>query len=444
MGPCTMTEAQTDKLWIGFLHMHVPDAKLKENVLGFLRKHAAAWVKTTPKIQMASTHFKKAHVFLDPLNPIPREVAYRLNQSEFIEGGTRRTVCVEDMNGSRGNPCRRFVAGYCRGQNLRFTRPCWCKHPQRPTENARYSLKPMDLDGAKGEEIAKKFSASFGGRPRVVGLKKIHNEMLSKCHEEYRKYLSNKHGEEPAVQELYHGTNNNILDILYTHGLQPPSDMKPSDRCPISGGKGLCTSLCTNDCRYCTERHDWGRCHMYGLGIYLADMAEKSHRYTQRAQGKRTYRMVVCSVLGKAFQIEGYLKGNQIMHDVVDVRDLNEDDLDEMIEPCRACKATSGVGAYIESLDGERWGRVVAEEMYCWKLHTGRIARKENEDYKWRWSMDGGETMDTLEMSAEKSDLIYVKGLGDAYRYNYSVINSEYIAFHPHQCLPLYEIEYEI
>merc|ERR1712048_583743 len=340
MGPCTMTEAQTDKLWIGFLHMHVPDAKLKENVLGFLRKHAAAWVKTTPKIQMASTHFKKAHVFLDKSNPLTREQVYSLNKADFIEGGTPRTVCVEDMNGSRGNPCRRFVAGYCRGQNLRFTRPCWCKHPQRETHNARYSLKPIDLNGAKGEEIISKFKASFGGcAPRVIGLKKIHNEVLSKCHEQYRGYLENKHGEEPAVQELYHGTNNNILDILYTHGLQPPSDMKPSERCPVSGGKGLCTSLCTNDCKFCTEKHEWSRCHMFGLGIYLGDMSAKSHRYCSQPQyvgGKQRFKMIVCSVLGKSFKIEGHLKGDRVMHDVANVRALGDEELKEMIEPCRS------------------------------------------------------------------------------------------------------------
>merc|ERR1712048_236963 len=158
----------------------------------------------------------------------------------------------------------------------------------------------------------------------------------------------------------------------------------------------------------------------------------------------RTYRMVVCSVLGKAFQVEGYLKGDRIMHDVVDVRDLAEEDLDEMIEPCRVCKASEGVGAHIVGIDGEMWGRVIGEDMYAWRLHTGRIAKKSTNGSKWNWSAEGGVTVDALEMAADKSDLIYVKGLGNQYRLNYSVINSEYIAFHPHQCLPLYEIEYSV
>merc|ERR1711998_80153 len=86
---------------------------------------------------------------------------------------------------------------------------------------------------------------------------------------------------------LYHGTNNNILDTLYQHGLQPPSDTQASEQCPTSGRKGLCTSLCNNDCKYCTEKHEWSKCHMYGLGIYLADMAQKSHRYVSSQRLER-------------------------------------------------------------------------------------------------------------------------------------------------------------
>merc|ERR1712188_287272 len=138
------------------------------------------------------------------------------------------------------------------------------------------------------------------GNPKVIAVNAINNPVLARLHDEYRKYLRTKHMEEPAVQELYHGTNNNILNILYKHGLQPPSDMEPSDDCPVSGGKGLCTSLCNNTCRYCTKKHEWSRCHMYGLGIYLGDMAQKSNRYISQPK-EGSYRMIVCSVLGKSY-----------------------------------------------------------------------------------------------------------------------------------------------
>merc|ERR1712045_1098563 len=116
-------------------------------------------------------------------------------------------------------------------------------------------------DGAKGTEIVDKFLQSTpfqdGVRPRVVAVHAVQNDTLSRLHEEYRMYLRNKNKEEPSVRELYHGTNNKILEVLYRHGLQPPSDMQASEACPVSGGKGLCTSLCNNDCKHCVERHEW-------------------------------------------------------------------------------------------------------------------------------------------------------------------------------------------
>merc|ERR1719242_3004999 len=85
---------------------------------------------------------------------------------------------------------------------------------------------------------------------------------------------------------------------------------------------------------------------MYGLGIYLADLAQKSHRYIfqpKTSGGRQTYRMIICSVLGKSFEIEGYLKGDRVMHDVYDVRHLTEEDVDDMIETCQPCRAPKTV-----------------------------------------------------------------------------------------------------
>jgi hypothetical protein len=185
---------------------------------------------------------------------------------------------------------------------------------------------------------------------------------------------------------------------------------------------------------------------MYGLGIYLADMAQKSHRYCSQPKTKNgvpTYRMVVCSVVGKSFQVEGHLKEADSMHDVVNVRALDDDSIAQMIEPCQACSSSYGIGATIESVNSGMRGRVVSDEGHCWRLHTGRIAKKETEGIRWNWVTTVEVACDNLE-SAEKSDLIFVKGLGGNARPGFSVVNSEYIAFHPHQCLPKYEIEYEL
>merc|ERR1719321_738298 len=236
-------------------------------------------------------------------------------------------------------------------------------------------------------------SAPFhdGSRPTVVELHAVQNDTLAHLHEEYRAYLRNKNKEEPSVRELYHGTNNNILDVLFRHGLQPPSDVQASDACPVSGGKGLCTSLCNNDCEHCVDRHEWDKCHMYGLGIYLADLSQKSHRYCSQPKllpsGRRRFRMVLCSVLGRALEVAGHLRARDAMHDVPNVRALG-DDLDGMIEP-----------------------------------HQGRVPGRD---------------------AVERADLLAVKGLGCACRPGFSVMNSEYIAYHPYQCLPRYQITYEV
>lgn len=114
-----------------------------------------------------------------------------------------------------------------------------------------------------------------------------------------------------------------------------------------------------------------------------------------------------------------------------------------MIEQCQPFSVSSGIGASIQGANGEMWGRVVGDEWDCWRLHTGRIAKKGTEGHKWHWATTTEVDCGNLEV-AEKSDLLFVKGLGCAVRPGFSVVNSEYIAFHPHQCLPKYEIEYEL
>merc|ERR1712203_1121619 len=121
-------------------------------------------------------------------------------------------------------------------------------------------------------------------------------------------------------------------------------------------------------------------------------MGQKSHRYISQPKkdkwGRTTYRMIVCSVLGKSFQIEGHLKDGQGMHGVVNVRSLDEEELDNLIEPCApASKSMRGVGASIQGTSSNPvlWGRVIAGDYDCWRLHTGRIAKKATEGTKWNW-----------------------------------------------------------
>lgn len=168
--------------------------------------------------------------------------------------------------------------------------------------------------------------------------------------------------------------------------------MEAADECPISGGKGLRTSLCTNTCQFCTKPHRWDRCHMFGLGIYLADIAQKSHRYVSEAattaNGRRECKIVVCSVLlGDALQVEGHLRVGDAMHCVHSLRTLRDGDLPKMVD-------------FVRSPEGKR--------------------------------------------PADQKDMLFVKGLEGSCRPGFSVHNSEFISFHPYQCLPRYEITYVI
>lgn len=153
--------------------------------------------------------------------------------------------------------------------------------------------------------------------------------------------------------------------------------------------------------------------------------------------------MVICQVLGKSYKLEGHLREGTAMHDVVNVRACADEDLDKWIETCHTCTASSGIGANIQGIGGEHWGTVVADEFDCWRLSSGRIAKKRTEGSVWIWASAPEVSGDDLEI-AEKSDLLFVKGLGPNHKPGLSVLNSEYIAFHPHQCLPKYEIVYEM
>jgi len=88
-----------------------------------------------------------------------------------------------------------------------------------------------------------------------------------------------------------------------------------------------------------------------------------------------------------ALEINGHLKERAAMHDVPNVRHLSNC-LEQMVEPCCGCRFDASL--------------------------------------------------------AEQSDLLFAKGLGDKNRAGFSVEHNEYVAFHPYQCLPKYQITYEI
>jgi len=315
---------ETRKLWVGWLHpdlVRAPDEEVEQDVRQFL--HDLPVVKVSRERNSGRVG---AHVTLG--EKVGAAVVTRLRKRRY-RGEFLITVDNEEMtNEDRDKPCPRLngPGKFCRGWNL--AKFCVFRHDAEdwPTHGARYTLEAKRLDDAKGEDLGRVFlrSAPFpsdSGRrtPKIVEIEAIRNPTLEKLYYERTAYLRQKHG---AVneQELWHGTSPAALSDLLTSGLQPPSDRDAGPECPKSGGKGLSTTLCHNKCPHCINPHQWSRCHMYGLGIYLADMAQKSHRYVKPEikDGKEVYTLIRCTVcLGKPYHIKGNLKTGDDMHRVV-------------------------------------------------------------------------------------------------------------------------------
>merc|ERR1712151_601044 len=101
--------------------------------------------------------------------------------------------------------------------------------------------------------------------------------------------------------------------------------------------------------------------------------------------------MILCSVLaGRTLMVEGHLQKADSLHDVSSLRRLWKGELETMVQPTARGRPLLPVGA----------------------------------------------------PPVEEHDILFVKGLGSGCRSGLSVVNSEYICFHPYQCLPRYEIVY--
>jgi len=154
--PCAMTADATDALWIGYLHAHLSDERLAADVQDFLGRHLRPaglqlWGRPedgATEVRIVRGKFTQAKVALPA--PVSREEVQALNSKAFVEGGVERTVTVDDAHGSPDQRCPRSIARYCRGSNLRFVDPCWCKHQELPTARASFTLDDVPLETAQG------------------------------------------------------------------------------------------------------------------------------------------------------------------------------------------------------------------------------------------------------------------------------------------------------
>jgi len=318
-----------------------------------------------------------------------------LSQTAFRELACRKyhgewSISVDDAQ--PGNPkcagkvCPRLAgpSKYCRGWNIRghaaWQWSCPFAHPKehQPTFDAEVSLVTVPSGSAIFDEIRTDLQRSMP-QARVVKIQRAKNVVLEQLYQERRAFIHEKQAF-AVEKELWHGTSVDAIPTLLKHGLQPPADSVPSEACPVSGGKGLCTTLCSTGCSFCTGAHSWGKCHMYGLGVYMADIAQKSHQYVRKSSGS-TYSMLRCRVcLGNPYLIEGNLLSPAAMHDV------------------------------------------------CWTQDPSEFLETLAED----WSI------------AKGHDSYYVRGQAGSQKHGLGVHNNEYIIFQPYQILPLYRVDYTL
>ena len=351
-----MMAERTRHLWVGWLEPTLgrDDELVREDVRAFLQGHEVAMVK--PERNAA-----RVGAFVELRSAVTQAQLAELNSRPYGTGRWR--VSVDDAQ--PGNPAMRMrrcpkLTGpgrFCRGWNLRghedWTEVCSFRHAPEDfvTFGAEVSYVAVPVESAKYDELAGEVEAK--GLGRVVGVRRVVNTQQEAAYESRRAFTSALAGG-GAERELWHGTACSVLDAVLRTGLQCPSDTQASETCPVSGGRGLCTTMCGADCAHCTEPHGWARCHMFGLGIYLADDPRKSHAYV-RPVGRR-HSLVRCRVnLGSPYLIEANLLQRDGMHGVV------------------RCVDPQG------KLDGNphEWGMLKGHEAYCVK-GLGAAARPEH------------------------------------------------------------------
>eukprot|EP01059_Diplonema_ambulator_P011689 TRINITY_DN2172_c0_g1_i4.p1 TRINITY_DN2172_c0_g1~~TRINITY_DN2172_c0_g1_i4.p1 ORF type:complete len:810 (+),score=250.26 TRINITY_DN2172_c0_g1_i4:39-2432(+) len=384
---CGMSEASTKYLWVGWLDPLLrEDSQVEAAVRKFL------WdckVKEVTAVRNAARVGARVEL-LEPIDKVKfAKLAERLYEGVHITVDDGQVV-----NGVWTNrDCLRLTTNQhaCRSWNLRghysWMHGCPMRHRPEMLWNAQSTVEYEELreGGAKFDEI----SAQILSDPDLKGLgieikriRKITNSRQEQGYIDRKVFLTDKYGC-VVERELWHGTCCSALDDILTKGLQCPSDCKASKECPVSGGKGMRTTLCGTDCKYCTEKHEWDKCHMFGLGIYFADIPMKSHRYVTGVGADGVHTLLRCKVnLGNPYYIEGNLKEKDAMHNIVDCDDPSK----YFDRPQDPWNTATGHGSYV------------------------------------------------------------VKGLkgSTAFKKGFGVLNTEYIIFHPLQVVPLYAVDYVV
>eukprot|EP00928_Gymnodinium_smaydae_P083410 TRINITY_DN66641_c0_g1_i1.p1 TRINITY_DN66641_c0_g1~~TRINITY_DN66641_c0_g1_i1.p1 ORF type:complete len:884 (-),score=88.63 TRINITY_DN66641_c0_g1_i1:233-2884(-) len=365
----------TQYLWVGWLHPRLvedTDAELVEDVQEFL---ASAPVTLSVEKVIPDRHGASIGAFVQLAAPGLSMVELDALAAYPYRGLFK--ITVEDASPPRPDTsdrrlCPRLLGQerYCRGWNIQghfeWYNSCRHAHPVEywPTLGAEVTTE--EVNGAKLEELRSKLQryALRSGesredvvfkQPRLIRVQRIRNAALEELYQSRRLALQELFGCSILELELWHGTSGDVIEEVLHHGLQPPSDTHASPDCPRSGGgRHLRTTICGNDCQHCRRPHLWRRCHMFGLGIYLADLAFKSHAYTQpvprfapsRVGGTTSQQMVYSLLRCQVCLANPYLiaakRTLEALHDACSCRDPG----DEVINAPEAWSNNAGHDAY--------------------------------------------------------------------------------------------------
>lgn len=473
-----MEAASTRHLWVGWLAPELcqrDDDAVEEDVRRFLGGHA---------VEQVVPERNGARVGAFVLLAVP------VGRAEFAALGRRRyrgehLITVDDQQPQNphcaGKVCPRLLgpSRFCRGWNLRghhaWQWGCPFEHPAEEwqTYGTSYNLEEVRRGTAKFDEIETELlrSAPFAsadgttGRPELLAVRRVVNRALEAAFQSRRAFLQEKHGH-VVERELWHGTSCKALPELLTHGLQPPADTAPAEACPRSGGRGLCTTLCGSGCEHCREPHAWDRCHMYGLGVYLADLAQKSHRYVREPAAEAAPRREASWQTVLAGQWRDFEAREQELFEAARRTGKPELrfqargwayrlDLARMVQ----VNLSTGRERQVRRLEGgapQEGGEPAVRRVYSMLrcrvvlgspyLIEGNLLRGDAM-HDLCWCQDPTYALETTaeEWSVAKGhDAFYVRGLEGAQKAGLGVYNSEYVVFQPYQILPLYQVDYAL
>ena len=321
---CMMAES-TSRMWVGWLDPDLgSDAAVRADVCEFLKGYDV-------KLKRVDRNGARLGAYVEFATSLTQAQVAELNTRPY--GKESHQISVDDTQPEnpykQSLPCPRLhgQAKYCRGWNLRerenWTATCSYNHEADafPLASAELKYETLAEGSVKYEELAHEVVAAGVGR--VDCIRRVVNTKQAAEYERHLAFLTAKYGN-VSERELWHGTSCAVLDTVLKGSLQPPSDTNASDSCPVSGRKGLSTTLCGSDCRHCTEPHQQrNMCHMYGHGIYFADRVEKSHSYVRPHKGLHS--LVRCRVnLGKPFLIDSNLKQEDGTHHMTYPKDPTE------------------------------------------------------------------------------------------------------------------------